>query len=446
MSFGAGILLPQRYSVQKNLSSLHLDFLTGTSLDSRVTFTRSTTATFFGSNGSLQTAAINAPRFNYSPVTSALLGLLIEEERTNSIRNSAMQGAVAGSPGTFPTNWGMPIVYGSTGLTTEIAAVGTENGIAYIDFKVSGTASGAGALLITFEPNTQIVASQNQVWTLSIYRRLIAGSFNGLTTAGASLFLNSYSIFGVFDGSHTGTVLNESAPTSAALKTQRATLTGTLSSATTARVNGGIYLNIADGAAIDITLRIGLPQLELGKFATSAIPTTTAAVTRAADIATMTGANFSSWYNATQGTFIVDGRTVDAGAGGLVGLGTGTGSIYREFNSTASWWTGTTLLGTTNSATWSSGVKIAAAYDAGNRYLCMNGAAIATSATTLSDGGKMEIGRNYNGSSNYLNGHIRAIAYYNTRLPNTQLQTLTAPSLASPLALDFISPTYTVGY
>jgi hypothetical protein len=46
----------------------------------------------------------------------------------------------------------------------------------------------------------------------------------------------------------------------------------------------------------------------------------------------------------------------------------------------------------------------------------------------------------------YLNGHIRAIAYYNTRLPNTQLQTLTAPSLASPLALDFISPTYTVGY
>lgn len=439
MSFGAGILLPQRYSVQKNLSSLHLDFLTGTSLDSRVTFTRSTTATFFGSNGSLQTAAINAPRFNYSPVTSALLGLLIEEERTNSIRNSAMQGAVAGSPGTFPTNWGVPIVYGSTGLTTEIAAVGTEDGIAYIDFKVSGTASGAGALLITFEPNTQIVASQNQVWTLSIYRRLIAGSFNGLTTAGASLFLNSYSSFGVFDGSHTGTVLNESAPTSAALKTQRATLTGTLSSATTARVNGGIYLNIANGAAIDITLRIGLPQLELGKFATSAIPTTTAAVTRAADIATMTGANFSSWYNASEGTFVASFEaspnaytTYLAASNGVVAQN----SVHIDNdiggNMRAPYYSGSSnvallslgAIGTLNAVN-----KVATAYRVNDFAASRNGAAAVTDTAGAVPSGvdRLNIGADPSGTAvNVANTHIRTITYYPSRLSDAQLQTLSS--------------------
>ena len=36
-------------------------------------------------------------------------------------------------------------------------------------------------------------------------------------------------------------------------------------------------------------------QAEAGAFTTSYIPTTTAAVTRAADSATITGTNFSSW-------------------------------------------------------------------------------------------------------------------------------------------------------
>jgi len=45
-------------------------------------------------------------------------------------------------------------------------------------------------------------------------------------------------------------------------------------------------------------------QFELGAFATSYIPTTTAATTRSQDVATMTGTNFSSWYNQSQGTFV----------------------------------------------------------------------------------------------------------------------------------------------
>jgi hypothetical protein len=50
-------------------------------------------------------------------------------------------------------------------------------------------------------------------------------------------------------------------------------------------------------------------QVELGAFATSYIPTTTTALTRNADVATMTGTNFSNWFNASEGTFVSQCQT-----------------------------------------------------------------------------------------------------------------------------------------
>ncbi len=48
-------------------------------------------------------------------------------------------------------------------------------------------------------------------------------------------------------------------------------------------------------------------EIEEGAFPTSYISTTrtTAAVTRAGEFASITGTNFSSWYNPLQGTFVV---------------------------------------------------------------------------------------------------------------------------------------------
>jgi len=63
--------------------SLVLDFAGTGTLDSRITFTRSTTATYYNSSGVLSTAAINAARFDYNPSTLAPLGLLIEQSSTN---------------------------------------------------------------------------------------------------------------------------------------------------------------------------------------------------------------------------------------------------------------------------------------------------------------------------------------------------------------------------
>jgi hypothetical protein len=65
-----------------------------------------------------------------------------------------------------------------------------------------------------------------------------------------------------------------------------------------------IYVNFVIGATYDTTIRIAAPQMELGAYATTFIPTTTAAVTRLADAASKTG--ISSLIGQTEGTLFVE--------------------------------------------------------------------------------------------------------------------------------------------
>lgn len=81
--------------------SLSLDFLgdmylmgenrptKGYQFSDLVTFSRASAAWYYNSAGVLTQAAANAPRFNYDPVTKALRGLLIEEQRTNLLTYSS---------------------------------------------------------------------------------------------------------------------------------------------------------------------------------------------------------------------------------------------------------------------------------------------------------------------------------------------------------------------
>ncbi len=60
------------------------------------------------------------------------------------------------------------------------------------------------------------------------------------------------------------------------------------------------------------SIHIAGAQVEEGTFATSYIPTTAFALTRGGDFSSMTGPNFSSWYNPIQGTFGVEFQTLYA--------------------------------------------------------------------------------------------------------------------------------------
>lgn len=61
----------------------------------------------------------------------------------------------------------------------------------------------------------------------------------------------------------------------------------------------------AGSSTFTVSGDVKFAQLEAGAFATSYIPTTTTSVTRNADVVSMTGTNFSDWYNASEGTFAV---------------------------------------------------------------------------------------------------------------------------------------------
>ena len=187
-------------ATERVLPRLALDFTTAT-LDSRITFTRTTSAsnpaTYIDNSGAITSATNNQPRFDYDPVTLVCKGLLIEESRTNSL------------------------------LNTDLLS-------------------------------TQIVTVTAAVQTLSFYG-----------TGSVTL-----------SGTHTAIVSGTGAyPT-------RTTYT---------------FTPTAGALTLTVSGTVQYAQLELGAFATSYIPTTSAALTRNADVATMTGTNFSSWFT-TNGT------------------------------------------------------------------------------------------------------------------------------------------------
>lgn len=261
------------------VSALALSLNGGPALDPRITFTRASVATSFDSTGTLVSNAVNAARFDYDPLTLASRGLLIEPERTNHNRNSLMVGASAGTPGTLPTNWIISGIGAGT-LSRQIVETGTSNGIAYVDVRYFGTTSTTN-LIIAPETTTQIVAADGETWTTSCYLALVGTLTNVTsvrvvnsvrTSVGGSLA----SIQGVnLIPSLTGTLV-------------RHNIVSTINDPSTGRIQPGVLLGFVSGTVIDITLRLGTPQTELGSTLTSVIPTSTIAVTRSADVAKFT--------------------------------------------------------------------------------------------------------------------------------------------------------------
>lgn len=414
------------YQVEAQYSVLGTNGVEQKNFTDIVTFTRASTATYFNSAGTLTTAAINEARFDYNPSTLAAQGLLIEEQRTNSIRNNTMQGAVAGTPGTLPTNWATFTAL--TGLTQSVVGTGTENGITYIDVRLNGTPSGAGQWQISPETTTQIVASSGQTWTSSIYYKLAAGSLTGISTT----------ILAVAEYTAAGVYLDGSFPTLTAPSgtLQRGVATRTLNNASTARVLETLFLNLT-GAAIDITLRIGLPQLEQGAFATSVIPTTTTALTRSTDVASVN--TLSPWYNATEGTIYTE--FVIGSTAPTTGFPTASAFTDNTTNNriVAAYLTNATdtldyfvsdggatqaLLST---GAYSAGAvaKMASAYAANDFAVCRGGGAVGTDTSgTVPTINVLHLGNQISG--NQLGGYLRRITYYPRRLPNADLQTITA--------------------
>lgn len=366
-----------------------------------ITFTRTTGGGRINAIGQFEWVGTNVPRLTYDPVTLQPLGLLVEERRTNLLLNSVFAGAtlgVIGSGGALPTNFTLE---SAAGLTTEIMSVGSENGYGYIDIKVSGTQNGSFyAIRNTGSPAT---GTTGQSYGGAINARYVSG----LLPAG--LTLNVLEATGSFSGT--------SATASLTYSYQRIQTTRVVQLAS-APMQVRVQLTPYSGL-VDCVFRISAPQLEIGS-PSSYIPTTTAQVTRAADVATVN--TLSPWYNATEGTIVVSLvrnsiipgariATLSGSFGNHIRLEGGFGTPSNvQFTVQSGGVTQALVVGGTGSA--GSPLKLAASYKVNAFAVSLNGqASVVDSSGVVPAVSALEIGGHSIDSANKLNGTISSLTY-----------------------------------
>lgn len=359
-------------ATERVLPKLALDFTTA-NLDSRVTFTRTTDAThpatYVNSSGYVTSATNNQPRFDYSSSSvGTCKGLLIEESRTN--------------------------------ITTYSEDLGSNNW-AKFNATVTQDATNAPSNLQTadklIEDNTlnthytrQVIALSNATYSYSVFlkageRTLARIGMTDLATGDAYVDVNLSN--GILSSTTTsGSWSNTSATITAYPNSwYRVTITSTK--------GGGTYLAnyvflMSDASTTNYQgngtsgLYVWGIQLEAGAFATSYIPTTSAALTRNADVVTVAGQGV-----AAQGTFVVD-ATVVSGNTLLI-----SGSV-------------------TFAATYSTAQKTAVSYDATSVLRSVNAGTV-TSSVGATAGADIALG---NG------GHFKKVALYLPKMNNNELQ------------------------
>lgn len=331
--------LPNTSNVKVDYPSLSMDainndyILNGTHYASLAAFvaagggsyTRASVGTYFDAAGDLQTATNDIPRFDHTPLTGvSSLGLLLEENRINYIKNSTMQGAVVGSPGTIPTNW-LGNAGGGATETITVVGKGTFKGFSYVDLRFQGSMPATGAWFeLTFDNGTSVAITSANYATASVYLALIAGSLPASVSYVSSMYNGATYLSNV--------TFVTIPPASVTSTLTRFTGTAAPGNVSTTRVLGERLVVGTTGTpyAYDFTLRVAAPQFELGRFASSFIPTTGAAVTRAADSLTLpTG----SWYNQNAGSFMENVAWVtSAGAGFPMMWKVDDGTVANRWN------------------------------------------------------------------------------------------------------------------
>ena len=393
-------------ATERVLPRLALDFTTA-SLDPRVTVARAlNTATRFNSSGQIEIVNANLPRFDYDPSTLACKGLLIEETRANVLPYSVLTKS-----GSLPNSWSQSIPGGTQDTITSI--YGSSDG----STAWTQTANNERPFFI---PSGGVAVSANTSYFLSMYletnpnnmevRNVI--NYNSTPSGSVQWYING------------AAVANTTIPTAPCR-------VGILFSI--GATGGTIYPRIGLGgqAAATGTIQFSRPQWETGAFATSYIPTTTTSLTRNADVVTMTGTNFSDWYNASEGTFAAlfssnntlgNGVEVRAASGNtdFIRLARSNATAYvRVFSGGVEQ---VSLLPAITGSSWSTGVNVAAAYKLNNFAASASGTAPGTdnSGAVPVSPTNMFIGTSNAGA--YINGHMKKISYWPQRLINAEVQ------------------------
>lgn len=406
------------------------------------TFTsRSSTATYFDSTGVLRTAPSGAARYGYGydSVRAAWVsaGLLAEAQATNLLLYSEqIDGAFWGKSG--------------TSIAANIGVVGPDGNLT-ADKLIEDTSNGAHVL------NNVVSMSANTTYTLSVFAKpagrnwLIMNIYDGVAS--------HWTYYNVATGT-IGTAGGSASIINAGNGWYRCTLTVTISS--TGTPNIAMWTSPGDGVILyqgDGTSGVYLwgAQLEAGSVATSYIPTTSAQVTRAADVISSTtgsraadvyssaqatrnadlglisGTNFSSWYRRGESTTFVESTLIGIGQYAMYPV-----NVYNRYTGTTIGYSSPTNLRGLNTdasntvnvdlnlPTISSLNKTAIAVAANNAALSVNGA-ISSVDTSCTPPDAAELGFLKPNFETIVTGagYLRKVAIYPKRLSNTELQALT---------------------
>lgn len=214
----------------------------------------------------------------------------VQDVRTNYVYNSTFNG-VSGIA--IPN---MDWVQSQAGITREYVGSGIEDGKSYIDLRFSGTASTVSKHTLYFNSSiTHPPAALGQIWTSSFYARIVAGDKTNVIS-----FFSGVDEMDAGSTYLTGSTSNNIASLSSSLS--RFTHTKTMSNASVVKVTGKFQIEATNGTAIDITIRIYAPQLEMRSVATAYIPTSAGAVT-VSNYATKAFADILTATRSTTGTY-----------------------------------------------------------------------------------------------------------------------------------------------
>jgi hypothetical protein len=386
-----------------------------------ITFTRASTATFFDSAGVLQSAAIDAPRFDYDPSTLAAQGLLIEEARTNLLLQSQDFATTWAASGTSP-------------------AVVTANTTTSLDGTVNAdTVSGTGTNSDRVQQTVTVAASTTYVISFFVKnstavqsRFHVSNPNSGTTNSETNITWSGSAITGFIN---TGTTIGVAVAYPNNWWRVYFAFTTNASDAGTATVR--FYPNSTGADATFKAVFLWGAQLEAGAFPTSYIPTTAAERTRERDVASVN--TLSPWYNATEGTLYVQAQDMSDAAHATsqpraVSINDNTTSntidvsripasaqvrarvdvaTVNQFNSLTTAWPLATQ------------AKVALAYKENDFAACLGGGSVSTDPLgTIPIVTRMAVGNITTG--NGWVGWIQRITYYPRRLSDAELQAITA--------------------
>lgn len=374
------------------------------------------------------TSTINsAPRFDHNPTTGESLGLLVEEQRTNLQPNS----------NDLTSN-----TWESANVTVAVSGTGPDNQNAYeISENTASSTHNQTARGGTSSNSTSVTSGTSYAGSVFLKRSSVDWV---QLTFGGNGFSNRFANFNLATGA-IGTASNVTASIVAYPNGwYRCSISGTASStastnnlivAFTDNTDSASRLPSYTGATANKVLA-ALAQFETGAFPTSYIPTSTAAATRSADVASITGTNFSSWYRQDEGTVFANAISYIGAAAvsrGVLSIdGASANDAHRLFRQSDLQPVMQTLVSGVAQSTfgfgaiWSTSTpqKMAYAYATNNFAGTVNNATVQTdSSGTVPTTSTLNIGNLSAGS--HFGGTIRRITYWPARLSNTTLQQIT---------------------